>query len=206
MSKCEDMEVRRDACFILLIFSCFQPPPPRTLPHTVSALLLPHSLLLSSHITHSLASITTSLGVGGLKKRKRQIFPQIISCCCRLSCLTCSPCKRYQVLVFLKITCVFLQKNLSSQRSQSDDVRDSLVKMLLFFLLTSCLSRICRWPISHFFPQDSSMWLQVLPLKLLRQWTSFSGLHIPHLWNVNLKSFYHIHLLKWKYVTIYKYK
>lgn len=93
----------------LLLPSTPIPAPYHTLPPLSFS---PHSLLPSLHITHSLASITTSLGVGGVKKRKRQIFPQIISCCWRLSCLTCFPCKRYQVLVFLKITCmyVFLQK------------------------------------------------------------------------------------------------
>lgn len=43
------------------------------------------------------------------------------------------------------------QKNLSSQKSQSIDVRDSPVKMSLLSLLTF----ICECPIAHFLPQGS---------------------------------------------------
>lgn len=175
------MEVRRDACFILLIFSCLQPSP---VPH-----LTTHCLCSPSPFPPPLLTYCTQFGFHhnffrsrrNKKEKKTNFSPDDILLLKTLLPDMFSLQEESSTGLPKDHIYVFLQKNLSSQRSQSDDVRDSLVKMLLLFLLTSYFSRTCRWPISHFLPQDSSMRLHVLPLKLLRQWTSFSGLQTPRL-------------------------
>lgn len=83
----------------------FTTPPPY---HTTSPPLLP-----SSHISHNLASITTSLGVGRVEKRgKDKLFQDVL-----LKPLL--PCGRCLVPAFLRTTCMASSEKNSPPKDHS---------------------------------------------------------------------------------------